>query len=352
MGKEIIIGVIAALALTAFFGFYSSSDPVDVEYQAFIAKYKRNYLSADEYEFRRQIFKKNFEYITKFNAEGHTWWLGVNNFADMTKEEVKKFLKLTPAKVNKGKSLGTITADSPTGPNDVNIDWRDYGTKFVLPVKNQGACGSCWAFAANVGVQAAWVQYKALKYGEDINAPNLSEQLLVDCDTNCAGCMGGFMDYAYYYYTEVAPELNSDYVYTAKDEDCKASLYPSATETLLGWYDVVQFDDESLRKTLNLGPVPVAVQAENEDMYFYKGGIISGPHCGYQLDHGVGLVAEHIDDSTGMKTWTIENSWGADWGESGFARIAREDIIVQGFNVGVCGINMQNSIPTYMEYFH
>lgn len=354
MKGELIIGVIAILAVSYFVANTQfGTDVIDTEYTNFIAQYRRNYKSSSEYEFRRSIFKKNYEYIQKFNSEGRTWWLGVNNFADMTKEEVKKYMGFAPSfgHSDSNRKLGVIDENTPeTGPNDVDLDWRHDPHAVLQKVKNQGACGSCWAFAANAGVETAWVMYKRHQGDKNFTAPDLSEQLLVDCDTNSAGCMGGFMDNAYYLYTHTHPEFQQDYPYEAKDLDCRAGEHANATDLLLGWYEVNRFDDESLRKTLNLGPVPVAIQAENQSFYLYKGGIISGTECGYQLDHGVSLIAEHIDGQN--KTWTIKNSWGPVWGEGGYARIAREEILVQGYNVGVCGINMQNSIPTYMQYFH
>jgi hypothetical protein len=116
-------------------------------------------------------------------------------------------------------------------------------------------------------------------------------------------------------------------------------------------------DDESL--------VPVAIQAENQAFYLYTSGIINGSECGYRLDHGVGLVAEHLeqvpDSDEPWKVWTIKNSWGEAWGEGGYVRIRREyqegivrlaDGSVARGNVGVCGINIQDSIPVFEELWH
>lgn len=352
MEKSILLfTVLAGITLVFFTISHQSGVDVDGQYEAFIAKYRRNYATTQEYNFRKQIFEKNLKYIEDFNSQGKSWTLGVNNFADMTKEEVKKYMGYVKPTANGAKSLGTIEASST--PNDEEIDWKKKG--FVNKIKNQGSCGSCWAFAANAGVEAAWKLFKLEKEGKDITPPNLSEQMLVDCDMHSAGCMGGFMNNAYYLYTSQCPVFENDYKYKAKDEDCKAKGKECATDLLLGWYDIKEFDDEALRHALNVGVVPVAIEAENEAFYLYTGGVISGEECGYRLDHGVGLVGEHFETTANgeqIKVWDIRNSWGTGWGEDGYVRIQRETIRVQGYNVGVCGINQANSIPAFMEYWH
>jgi C1A family cysteine protease len=363
MTKGILIFT-ALLAITSlvFVSQYNASYDVTGEYDAFIARYGRNLALVDEYEFRKQIFKDNLAYIANFNAQGKSWTLGVNKFADMTKEEVKSFMGVMP-QTSGLKSFDPIQAPKDTSVNDVRKDWRDE-KEVVRNITNQGSCGSCWAFAANEGVYTSWVLYQE-RHGLKATHPDLSEQVLVDCDRSSAGCQGGFMDNAYYYYTQQCPVLEKDYKYKAKDEDCKrdgkTKKYDCATDTLLGWYPINTFDDEGLRHSLNYGLVPVAIQAENQAFYLYEGGIIDGPECGYSLDHGVGLVAESMvqDPKSGetWKVWTIKNSWGNLWGELGYARIRRsfqEGLLrtptgdVKG-NVGVCGINIQNSFPVFEE---
>lgn len=358
MAKTIFVLTVVAVVAASFF-MYSTFSPIDEvteHYEKFIAKFGRNYNSVEEYEFRKAIFEYHWNYVQEFNAQGKTWTLGINNFADKTKEEIRAFMSLDKKIDLPKQALGTIEAPEDSSVNDVEIDWRKDG--FVLPVKNQGACGSCWAFAANVGVEAAWKIFQLIKTGKEVDVPDLSEQILVDCDPLSGGCLGGFMNNAYYWYTKNCPVAQKDYEYTARDEDCKASGKPCALDKLLGWYDIKEFDDEALRHALNLGPVPVAIQAENESFYLYETGIINGTECGNQLDHGVGLVGEHFEQvstksgTEEWKVWDIRNSWGAKWGEDGYVRIRREEILVQGYNVGVCGINMANSIPTFIDYYH
>jgi C1A family cysteine protease len=370
MGKEIVIGIVALIAVTAYLGMSSTTvDPLTSQYDAFIARFNRNYISGEEYEFRRAIFKQNLELINEHNAAGYTWSLGVNQFADMTQEEVKQHMGLIaveephpePIQTCKERSyMGTIKGSTKLThdlKDDKDIDWR-HGD-YVLPIKNQGSCGSCWAFAANAGVETAYALYQERVLKKKISVPDLSEQLLVDCDEQSLGCMGGFMDTAYCYYTVNPTVETDDYPYVAKDETCESEgKDPALNELLLGWYGVERFDSSALRRTLNGGVVPVAIQAENPSFYFYESGVVNGTSCGFQLDHGVGLVAWENDHSGVFDrgVWTIRNSWGAAWGEEGHARISNEPVLVRDitgevFDVGVCGINMQNSIPSYYPLF-
>jgi xylem cysteine proteinase len=204
MSKGILI-VAAILAVTSvvFVTQYNTGiDITSTEYDNFIAKYRRNFATVDEYEFRKQIFKNNLDYIAQFNSQGKSWTIGVNKFADMTKEEVKSHMGLMPQPSGL-KSFVPIQAPKDTSANDKDKDWRDEKS-VVRKIRNQGACGSCWAFAANEGVYSSWVLYQE-RNGLTPTLPDLSEQLLVDCDLYSAGCQGGFMDNAYYYYTQNCP---------------------------------------------------------------------------------------------------------------------------------------------------
>jgi len=351
MSKSLIaiICIVATVALVAHNLSYASD-----EFDSFVAVHKRNYNSVEEYEFRRNIFMNNLDYIEEFNSQGHTWWLGVNQFTDMTDEEFRQFLGYKPQKTGL-KPLDTIKAPENV-INDEAIDWREKG--YVRPVKNQGTCGSCWAFATNFGVEAAWVKYNQEKLGKTVSPPDLSEQMLMDCDMKNGSCLGGLMQWAYAFYQENCPVFEKDYPYEEQDADCRNEGHQCATDKVLDWYDIKKYDDNSLRHALSLAPVVIGIQAENMEFRSYAGGIISEATCGYRPDHAVGIVGEYFNTTivdgqeVTIPVWKVRNSWGASWGDEGYVNVERKEILVSGLNVGVCGINMDPSIPTFMEYYH
>ncbi|KAJ1703386.1 hypothetical protein LUZ63_003165 [Rhynchospora breviuscula] len=165
----------------------TAEDPLLATYEKWMGEFGRVYSSDTEKQNRFEVFKTNFQFIESMNKQpGLTYTVGLNEFADLTNEEfVTKYVGFkspsTPKKATPFKYANLTTA--PTC-----VDWRSSGA--VTPVKNQGNCGDCWSFSATGAMEGI----NKIKTGTLLS---LSEQELVDCDTSCSGCNGGYMDYAF-----------------------------------------------------------------------------------------------------------------------------------------------------------
>jgi C1A family cysteine protease len=241
----------------------------------------------------------------------------LNQFSDLTPTEfAAQYLTGLPTTV----ADSAVTADNEavfTPSNDV--DWRSKGA--VTHVKDQGQCGSCWAFSA-VGIVEGW----SFVTGGTLN--DLSEQQLVDCAGAYGnqGCNGGWHDKAVDYLSTVGSCAQADYPYTARGGACKKTCKPIVKPNA----SVKGTTEAALAAALERGPVGVAVDASG-GFQSYHSGIFSGP-CGTQLNHAILAVGYASSPS---KYWIVKNSWGTTWGASGYINMA------QGKNL--CGINMHTA---------
>ncbi|XP_011169692.1 putative cysteine proteinase CG12163 [Solenopsis invicta] len=298
----------------------------------FVATYNRTYSSPDERNLRLQIFRENLGIIELLQkTEQATGRYGVNMFADMSREEFRtRYLGLRPD-LQSENEIPLQEAKFPNIELPPTFDWRKKGV--VTPVKNQGGCGSCWAFSVTGNVEG---QY-AIKHGQLLS---LSEQELVDCDDLDDGCGGGLPDNAYRAIEKLGGlELESDYPYEAENEKCHFKKNLVKVE-LTSAVNVTSDETQMAQWLVQNGPISIGINANA--MQFYMGGV-SHPFkflCNPKnLDHGVLIVGYGTSNyplfHKKLPYWIIKNSWGKSWGEQGYYRVYRGD--------GTCGLNTMAS---------
>ncbi|XP_076259749.1 cathepsin L-like [Rhynchophorus ferrugineus] len=298
------------------------------EFYAFKLKHGKTYKNQVEETKRFNIFKSNIEKIASHNARYEqglaTYTLGINQFADMTAEEFSTMLGYQSA--NKPKLNITGTFKKPEGVEiPDSIDWREQNR--VTAIKNQGSCGSCWAFSITGSTEGAY----ARKTG---NLVSLSEQQLIDCTTDFnSGCAGGYLEKNFVYVTSDGLQSESSYPYEGVDNSCKYDA--SQVVTRVSSYVTIFYDEQELRNAVGtVGPVSVGINAGF--LQLYSGGIFHEELCNpMHLNHAVLVVG--YGSENGEEYWIVKNSWGTSWGEEGYFRFK--------FGVDECGINTDNVYP-------
>ncbi|KAJ5076058.1 cysteine proteinase [Anaeramoeba ignava] len=284
-------------------------------FQHFKTKFNKQY-SVEEEAKRFKNFQTNLKKIQEHNAGDHTYKMGINQFADLTETEWRKIYLKPIQNMEKGEKLqnSKLPKDTPTSWN-----WVDHGA--VTAVKDQGQCGSCWAFSVTGTIEGCVVAQE--KGGELIS---LSEQEIVDCDDGSGGCNGGSQSQAMEWVIKNGGLCSEqDYAYTGVDGTCHKDKCNSVS-TLTG--DQQISDEKKFADTCyEYGPFAVGVDASGFE--FYSGGIYDGAGCGTQLNHAVLLVGWNFDGETPY--WIVKNSWGTSWGMNGYIWMK------EGINI--CGIS-------------
>jgi C1A family cysteine protease len=275
-------------------------------FENFQAKYDKKY-SDQEWGKRMGIFAQNLARVNTQNQEhileGGDAVFGVTKFMDLTPEEFKAtYLTYIPRNESTIKRVN-IEVD---GPLAAEVDWRTKNA--VTPVKDQGQCGSCWAFSATEAIESY-----AFLAGQKLQ--ELSPQQINSCDTVDQGCNGGNTETAYEYVIKAGGiEGGDEYPYTSGGGTTGVCKFKAANvKVKITGYTSVTKGETSLKAALNNGPVSICVAADS--FQTYNSGILK--RCPGQIDHCVQAVGY----DTAENYWIVRNSWGTSWGEKGFIRI-------------------------------
>ncbi len=315
--------------------------PYSKEYYEFYQKYKNppkglqsNFVNYKHFAEKKQknyiIFEKNVQLILETNNllqnNNNSFSVGLNYYSDEVDmdsslpsdlnnniDEFNSYSKLEFS--NYFKFFKNPYHYFHNSFLNTTFSWND--TDYLSPVKNQGQCGSCWAFSTTSVVESFMRIH-------NLSVDRLSEQQLVDCSTENYGCQGGFMHTALDFIIENKGLLsNSQYKYKATDQPCSniTKTIPNVFGSNITDYEfVIPGSIFDLKNSVIQTPVSIAIDANNVYFRFYKEGVIDVPYnVSKTINHAVTLVGFDYDEN-GMY-WIIQNSWGTQWGEHGYCKV-------------------------------
>lgn len=277
------------------------------------------------------LYKYNKDFISSINSHQSSW------VADVY-PEYETMTLMDHLRRNGGRA-SAVASRAHSGPvsfmtrlRDLSLpkawDWRNAsGVNYVSPVRNQGNCGSCYAFASMGGLESR-VRILTSNHQKPVFAP----QDIVGCSKLSQGCEGGFpFLIAGRYAQDVGVVLENCYPYEAKDDTCvrtSCTKHYTAYYRYVGGYYGACNEEEMKLALIKGGPLIVGLEVY-DDFLHYKSGIYH--HTGLQdrfnplelTNHAVLLVGYGEDEATGEKYWSVKNSWGEEWGEDGYFRIRR-----------------------------
>ncbi|XP_043938304.1 cathepsin L-like proteinase [Protopterus annectens] len=298
-----LIAICAILMLTT--GIYGSL--LDFKWHLWRYKYEKSYLNKTEEQLRRQIWESNWKmvvYHNKLADEGKkSYWLQMNQFADMTSDEM---VQSTPTLSWNVRGLPVSVSKNGNISIPEKLDWRDKNC--VTEIKDQGKCKSCWAFSVVGTVESRYCVIHGCLY-------SFSVQQLVDCDKGNNGCLPGYPKNACRYITSYGLMKEDDYPYNATKNKCQYSRnraihIPVICKEYLSNKTIAE-------DVYKYGPASAAISV-GTDFHLYCSGIYENQDCNKKnISHAV------IIDGYGPGYWLIRNSWGVSWGIDGYVLLKR-----------------------------
>jgi cathepsin L len=263
---------------------------------------------------RMQIFLKNkweIEDHNKLYYQGNvSYFKAINYFSDMTQEELALW---------KGDIMDESSVDyeetviiKPNGPVAEQMDWRTKGA--VTPVKNQGQCGSCYAFS----VTGALEGQHFIKNGKLVS---MSEQQILDCLSE-GGCNGGNKDSVFTYIARNGG-IDSESFYPYKARKGTKCLFDKnqVVATDKGYRSLAKGETNLQNAVAKVGPISVSIYVANS-FFHYADGVYDEPNC-HEPDHNHAVLVVGYGTLNGHDYWLVKNSWGTNWGVQGYIRMAR-----------------------------
>ncbi len=300
----------------------------------FKIKFNKTYQPDEDFERQINLFVNFNSFKINNKLRNKTYKVGITQFSDMLLDELAdKYLDLdmifkltkTIDKIDESYDIENSEITENKNENDklkflyektnyYNIDWRNQD--IFLPVRNQGDCGACWAFATTGTIES----HRAIKFNLK---KYLSPQQMVDCDSHEKGCKGGWPSIALNYAAKNGIVSDQSYPYHAANENCKSEVVESETEATIDSNFNSCEEEECMEndyqyKMLEKGPVAIVIDAYNTNFFNYKSGIYD-EECG-EPNHAIMLVG-YGENSDGEKYWIIRNSWGDSWGMNGYGYV-------------------------------
>ena len=308
------------------------------QFSNFQERFSKRYETFEEMVSRFGIFRDNLRAIITHNMDTtQNFTMGVNQFTDLTAQEFKDQYVNGRRDTNL-QSFGCKSFASSGSGLPSSVDWRQKGV--VNSVRDQGQCGSCWAFATTANAESVW----AISTGKLLD---LSEEFLVDCASGVGyynmGCNGGNPDSAFKYMINNGQCTESSYPYKAGTTKTAGSCQKcsSAGVSFSSCSDVTPKDQVALAAAVAKHPVVIAIEADTRYFQSYSGGILDSTSCGTNLDHAVEIVG--YGSQNGVDYWIVRNSWSSSWGESGYVRIKKTS---STNDIGICGLAAEPSFLT------